>query len=90
MLSIVSPSTPEVLCPRTPLYDLGSTTPLAEVGRVGSLAVDWVHRHLYWTDLSIGGGRVEAAHLDGRRRRVVHRLSGDSNMGSMVLDPLLG
>lgn len=74
---------------RTPLYDLETATPLALVGRVGSLVVDWVHHHLYWTDLD-QGGRLEAALLDGTGRRVVHRVENGTNLGAMVVDPLLG
>lgn len=71
---------------RTPLYDLKTISVVAVTGRVGSVAVDWVHHVVYWTDMS--EGRVEAARSDGRRRRSVYESQGV--LGALALDPLKG
>lgn len=48
------------------------------------MAVDWIAKNLYWTD--IGTKRIEVARLDGKSRRVL--IWKDlSNPRSIVLDP---
>uniref|UniRef100_A0A287A1A3 LDL receptor related protein 8 n=1 Tax=Sus scrofa TaxID=9823 RepID=A0A287A1A3_PIG len=51
------------------------------------LAVDWVHRHIYWTDS--GSKTISVATVDGRRRRTL--FSRDlSEPRAIAVDPLRG
>ncbi|KAI4544121.1 hypothetical protein MG293_004387 [Ovis ammon polii] len=54
------------------------------VSMTGDIAVDWIGRSLYWTDISLR--TIEVAKLDGSRRTVL--LSENiTNLGGLVVDP---
>ncbi|XP_048340432.1 low-density lipoprotein receptor-related protein 2 [Sphaerodactylus townsendi] len=77
-----------------PTFESGGNNPVKEVdlnlkylvSPVG-LAVDWVGRHLYWTDA--GTNRVEVAKLDGRYRKwLVYTLLDQP--AAIAINPKLG
>jgi len=62
---------------------------IAQVGVVQGLAVDWMDKTLYWVDSS--SRILEAARLDGSRRRVLYRYQRSSaNPRGIALHPRIG
>ncbi|XP_050403401.1 very low-density lipoprotein receptor isoform X2 [Patella vulgata] len=51
------------------------------------IAVDWVHKHLYWTDT--GYNKIEVSSLDGKMRRVLINSDLDEPR-AIVVDPKSG
>jgi hypothetical protein len=62
-------------------------TYIVDVGEVNGLTVDWVSRHIYWTDLE--RKTVEVANYDGSSRRVI--VSSDlKSPRAIVASPIYG
>ncbi|XP_029461540.1 low-density lipoprotein receptor-related protein 2 isoform X2 [Rhinatrema bivittatum] len=77
-----------------PTFDDHGTNPVKEVDlnlryiiNPDGIAVDWVGRHLYWTDA--GTNRIEVAKLDGRYRKWLIYSQLDQP-AAIVLNPKLG
>ena len=60
---------------------------ILDVGEVNGLTVDWVSRHVYWTDSKFHS--IELADFDGSNRRVLSIDDLDSPRG-IVADPSTG
>uniref|UniRef100_A0A8C3UCL0 EGF-like domain-containing protein n=1 Tax=Catharus ustulatus TaxID=91951 RepID=A0A8C3UCL0_CATUS len=79
----------EGLIYRAPLAP-GPAVPLGVVPGPGSpagIALDWIHRLLYWTEP--GSGRVAVSDRSGTRHRTLHR-DPDARPWGVVVDPLNG
>jgi len=63
---------------------------ILDVGVVKGVAINWVNKHIYWTDVLFS--RVEVAHLDGSGRRVLFEYleSKDVQLGGVALYPQKG
>lgn len=64
--------------------NLGSLSVLRAQGPMSGLAVDWIHRLLYWT--SMGSGSVHVGLLDGSAQRAL--LTGLQKPSAVAVDPL--
>lgn len=63
----------------------GDSLPVLRVqGPVSGLAVDWIHRLLYWT--SMGSGSVHVGLLDGSVQRAL--VTGLLTPSAVAVDPL--
>lgn len=51
------------------------------------LAVDWIHKHLYWTDAGLN--HIEVATLNGKMRKILINENLDEPR-AIVLDPKNG
>lgn len=56
----------------------------ADIGESNGVAVDWVSRHVYWTDGTMRS--VEVAEYDGTNRRVLN-IDGLMTPRGIVADP---
>uniref|UniRef100_A0A8C5KSR3 Low-density lipoprotein receptor-related protein 2 n=1 Tax=Jaculus jaculus TaxID=51337 RepID=A0A8C5KSR3_JACJA len=77
-----------------PGFESGSNNPIREVDlglnyimQPDGLAVDWVGRHIYWSDAK--SQRIEVATLDGRYRKWLITTQLDQP-GAIVVNPKLG
>uniref|UniRef100_A0A8C6QUZ8 Low-density lipoprotein receptor-related protein 2 n=1 Tax=Nannospalax galili TaxID=1026970 RepID=A0A8C6QUZ8_NANGA len=77
-----------------PNFESGSNNPIREVDlglkyirQPDGLAVDWVGRHIYWTDAR--SQRIEVARLDGRYRKWLITTQLDQP-AAIVVNPKLG
>ena len=60
---------------------------VADVGEINAVAVDWVSKHVYWTDARRHS--VEVSEFDGSNRRVLSIDDLDAPRG-IVADPNAG
>ncbi|XP_043931281.1 low-density lipoprotein receptor-related protein 2 [Protopterus annectens] len=77
-----------------PTFDDGSSNPVQEVNlnlryvvNPEGIAVDWIGRHIYWTDA--GTNRIDVAKLDGRYRKWLIYSQLDQP-AAIVVNPKLG
>ena len=49
------------------------------------IAVDWIHKKVYWTDT--GKKSIEVAHFDGTMRKTLFNFTDDDEPRALVLDP---
>lgn len=81
---------PVTSCPRSAYIDKASDTAEQEIlidSQLNSpegLAIDWVHKNIYWTDS--GNKTISVATADGRRRRTLFN-SDLSEPRAIAVDP---
>lgn len=59
----------------------------ADISQCNGMSVDWISKHLYWTDAK--RQVMEMANYDGSGRRIVARAGLDMPQG-IVVDPIFG
>ena len=69
------------------VYFVQQQTHISDVGEINGLTVDWVSRHVYWTDVE--RKTVEVADYAGVNRRVLVSTGLEAPRG-IVASPLFG